>query len=167
MGGGQGAYRIWENMVKSLLKNKEHFDQAYIVTGPYLEKDDAIRLKKWAAELPWLHVLEYVPNMMAWMAASNLFIGAAGSNMLGEILATKCNAIVIPRQVREVEQKIHSALLKERGFVRVCDLEGVYDGKLDQQIYDGLQEPIAFRQSIQMNGTSAYSDILNLNKILV
>ncbi|MCE0445432.1 hypothetical protein LT493_11620 [Streptomyces tricolor] len=66
--------------------------------------------------------------MMVWMAAADLFVGAAGAGMLSEILAVGCNSVVIPRQVRESEQHIHAQLLADRGLVRMCDLPEVLSG---------------------------------------
>lgn len=166
MGGGQGAFDIWKSVITALKTNEKSFDKAIVVTGPYLELNESIELNKLASEIPWLQVIKYVPNMTTWMTASDLFIGAAGSNMLGEILATGCNSIAIPRQVREAEQRIHSALLEQKGILRVCNLEDVLEGKLDKIVNDGLNEAIIPNNNLMLNGASRYADLLSkLSKV--
>jgi len=155
MGGGQGAYKIWEKIIvasKKLSGEKE----VYLITGPYLEFDDKQRLEDIAKEFEWLHLITYVPDMKVWMAASDLFIGAAGSNMIGEILAVGCNAILVPRQVREVEQHVHAKILSDKKIVRMCELQEVYDGKLDTLMEEGLKEPLSGEHTILMNGSDRY-----------
>lgn len=160
MGGGQGALQIWNSMIDALSKQKHMFDRAVIVTGPYLEADSEIELKKIALYHPWLEIKKYVPNMTTWMKASDLFIGAAGSNMLGEILSTGCNSITIPRQVREVEQLIHSSILADKGIVRVCSMEQLFDNRLGKIIDEALREPIINYNNVRLNGANRYADYL-------
>ena len=95
------------------------------------------------------------------MTASDLFIGAAGSSMLGEIISTSCNAIVIPRQVREIEQYIHSRELSKREIVRMCSLTDTLDGKLNSLISEALENPLdSSNHSIKINGLKDYSTLI-------
>ncbi len=160
MGGGQGAIDIWTSILNGLKKNSEYYDEAYIITGPYLESEDFIKLKELEHEVKGVHVIRYVNNMQTWMSASDLFIGAAGSNMIGEVLATSCNAILIPRQVREVEQHVHSKILSDKGIIRMCELQDVLEGKINRVIYEGLTEPIKKKSGILMNGSDRYCGLL-------
>lgn len=160
MGGGQGAIDIWKNILEGLKENYAHYDEAYIITGPYIENDDFIKLKEVEHEIKGLHIIMYVNDMQKWMSACNLFIGAAGSNMIGEVLATNCNAILVPRQVREVEQHIHSKILADKGIVRMCGLEDVLNGEIGKVIYKGLTQPIHEKNDIYMNGLSRYCDLI-------
>ena len=157
MGGGQGAFSIWVSIIQALEMHLTKFDRAYLITGPYLEPDDSRELLKMATGLPWLKVIQYVPDMTAWMVASDLFVGAAGSNMLGEILATGCNAIAVPRQVRETEQLIHSSLLASKGLIRMCNLATALNGGLVGPICDGLDSPLRQRHNVLLNGVDRYA----------
>jgi predicted glycosyltransferase len=160
MGGGQGALPIWIAIVDALRARRADFDRAVIVTGPYLEPDDARSLGERVAAESWLTVRSYVDDMAAWMSASDVFVGAAGAGMLGEILASGCNAIVVPRQVREPEQRMHAALLGARGLVRVCELEDVLAGRLAELLADAARAPLAPDVPALVNGARRYPGLV-------
>ncbi|APR75946.1 Hypothetical protein A7982_01293 [Minicystis rosea] len=160
MGGGQGALPIWRALLDALIENRDAFDRAHLVAGPYLEAKDRATLSEVIATLPWARLVSYEPDMAAWMAGADLVIGAAGSNMLGEILANGCNAIAIPRQVREPEQHIHSTLLAERRLVRACGLESVLAGGLGPVVAEALREPHRPQSDLLMNGAHRYAQYL-------
>ena len=105
--------------------------------------------------------MEYVSNMQTWMTASDLFIGAAGSSMLGEIISTSCNAIVIPRQIREIEQYIHSYELSKKGLLRVSSLKETCEGKLEKLILEAIKEPIdSSKHNINIDGLKNYPSLI-------
>jgi len=160
MGGGQGALPIWRAVLDALATNRDAFDRACLVTGPYLEAADRAALIEATAELSWLRLVSYEPDMTAWMVGADLVLGAAGSNMLGEILANGCNAVVIPRQIREPEQRIHSTLLAERRLVRACALESVLSGGLVGVVAEALREPLRPRGELSMDGGHRYATYL-------
>jgi predicted glycosyltransferase len=144
MGGGQGAGAIWQAITESLLSLAKHWDRALLITGPYLEDDAFVSLERaWSTE-PRGRVEQFEPRLAIWMKACNLFIGAGGSNMLGELLGSSCNALVIPRQVRETEQAIHTARLEELGLVRTISMTDVTSDKenLRTAILHALHNPL-------------------------
>lgn len=161
MAGGQGALDIWMKIYDALMVCQDSFDECYFITGPYLEYESKITLKSIQESNVKIKVIEYVSNMQKWMTASDLFIGAAGSSMLGEIISTSCNALVIPRQVREIEQYVHSCELTKRGIVRMSSLSETMDGKLNGLIPNALDDPLdSGKHSIHINGLKNYSTLL-------
>lgn len=70
----------------ALMLCQDSFAECYFITGPYLEYESKIMLKSIQENNNKIKVIEYVSNMQKWMTASDLFIGAAGSSMLGEII---------------------------------------------------------------------------------
>ena len=161
MGGGQGAWPIWEALVEALKSNRSEFDQALLVTGPYLEADAVERLLTATRNLDGVEVVSYHGDITALMKASDLFIGAAGANMLGEMIGTGCNAIAIPRQVREPEQILHSGILAERGLMRRSVLPDVLAGSLAELIHTALSSPIdASAHKILLGGARRYPALL-------
>lgn len=161
MAGGQGALNIWKKIIEALHTNRGHFDICYLITGPYLEYESKMILKKIGQDIPQICVMEYVSNMQTWMTASDLFIGAAGSSMLGEIISTSCNAIVIPRQIREIEQYIHSYELSKKGLLRVSSLKETYEGKLEKLILEAIKEPIdSSKHNINIDGLKNYPSLI-------
>lgn len=163
MGGGQGCIKIWEQIVNAIKKNMHLWDKVILITGPYLEQKDYVRLCEAVKQESKVQVLRYSSNMKNWMKASNLFIGAAGANMLTEILSTQCNSIVIPRQISESEQLIHAGLLEKRKAVRMCTLEDIYQGKLDKMVREAMLSPINIENvNIKMGGANNYYKYLRL-----
>ncbi|UUN30828.1 glycosyltransferase family protein [Streptomyces sp. FIT100] len=160
MGGGQGAMPLWTALIDALAERSTEFDRARLVTGPYLEPADAEALRERAAPLPWLEIVSYEPSMMTWMAAADLFIGAAGANMLSEVLAVGCNSVVIPRQVRESEQRIHARLLANRGLVRMSDLDEVLSGAVGPTLTEALREPLSPKAGHLLGGARRYAALL-------
>jgi DNA-binding transcriptional regulator YhcF (GntR family) len=45
-------------------------------------------------------VVRYDPDLIGWMLVSDAFVGAAGHNTIGEVLAAGANAILVPRHLR-------------------------------------------------------------------
>jgi len=160
MGGGQGTLPIWLAVMAALDSVRSRFDRAVLVTGPYLEPGHAAALSARTADKDWLELRDYVSDLPAWMAASDLFVGAAGSNTLGEILAARCNAVVIPRQVAEPEQRIHARLLAGRHLVRMCDLPAVLSGSLAHVLAEAIDDPLAPGIAVALNGARRYPQLL-------
>ncbi|MFD5474441.1 glycosyltransferase family protein [Streptomyces sp. NPDC127105] len=143
MGGGQGAEDLWRALSAALHRHRSLFDHALLVTGPYLEPDAQRALhQQWDSD-PAVDIRAYEPDLLPWMRAADLFVGAAGANSLGEVLATGVNAVTIPRQVREIEQQVHSRRLHDLGLLRRVDLPDVLTGALDHAVPLALTEPLA------------------------
>jgi predicted glycosyltransferase len=143
MGGGQGAGNVWRALSAALRARRGMFDRALLVTGPYLEPGDQAALRQlWEGDAA-VEIRAYEPGLMPWMRAADLFVGAAGANALGEVLATGANTIAIPRQIREIEQQVHARRLDELGLVRTAGLPDVLDGALHRMIPLALTEPLA------------------------
>ncbi|MGY3056226.1 putative glycosyltransferase [Streptomyces sp. TE3672] len=142
MGGGQGAGDVWRALSAALHGRRGMFDRALLVTGPYLEPEDLRALRQlWKSDSA-VEIRAYEPGLLPWMRAADLFVGAAGANALGEVLATGANAIAIPRQIREIEQQVHAQRLHDLGLIRRAGLPDVLDGVLDQMIPLALTEPL-------------------------
>lgn len=142
MGGGQGAGELWQALSRALTTRRHAFDRALLVTGPYLEPTDLRALQQYWADDTAVEVRAYEPDLKPWMRAANLFIGAAGANMLGEVLATAANTIAIPRQIREVEQQVHSQRLHQLGILRKIGLAEALAGALDTEVARALVDPL-------------------------
>ncbi|MGW1123868.1 glycosyltransferase family protein [Streptomyces sp. NPDC002526] len=142
MGGGQGAGNVWRALSEVLRDRRDLFDRALLVTGPYLEPADERGLRQLWENDPAVEVRSYEPDLLPWMRGSDLFVGAAGANALGEVLATGANALVVPRQVREIEQRVHSQRLQELGLLRMVDLPEVLNGALDRAVPLALTDPL-------------------------
>ncbi len=160
MGGGQGAGSIWSAVARALRTHRGAFDRAVLVTGPYLEQDALRAFREEVADLCGVHVETYDGDLPQAMKGADLFVGAAGSNMISEVLSVGANAVLIPRQLRESEQSIHVRLLADRGLVRTAGLQQVLDGTLDDLLAEGLAAPLAPDVPHLLGGARRYAGIL-------
>ncbi|GAA1951019.1 glycosyltransferase family protein [Kitasatospora viridis] len=160
MGGGQGALELWRRIVTALVANRRSLDRALLVTGPYLEPEAAAELRRLAEAHPWISVVEFSPGMPDLMRACDVFIGAAGSNMIAEALSAGSNTVLIPRQVREVEQQVHARLVRDRGFARMCDRAEVLAGDLDEVLGEALRAPLQPEAAGLLGGARRYPKLV-------
>ncbi|MGW2986265.1 glycosyltransferase family protein [Streptomyces goshikiensis] len=146
MGGGQGAGDLWRALSTALAAHRARFDRALLVPGPYLEPAELEALRRfWAGQEPGgpdVTIASYQEDLPTWMRAADLVLGAAGSNMLGEILAASANAVVIPRQIREIEQQVHAERLQQRGLLRQVPLTAALCGALTGALHEAFTDPL-------------------------
>jgi predicted glycosyltransferase len=161
MGGGQGAGHIWAAVVQSLRANRRAFDRALVVTGPYLEDAALRQVQAESAHLDGTTVVTYDDDLPTAMKGADLFVGAAGSNMISEVLSVAANAVLVPRQLRESEQSIHVGLLGRRGLVRTAGLQQVLDGALDDLVGEALAHPLAPDVPHLLGGARRYPQVLD------
>ena len=140
-GGGQGTEPIWQSILRSLSKIQKQFDYAYLSAGPYLEIDAFERLQAQVSQHPnwiWTRLLN---PLTAWIKASDLFIGSGGYNSLAEIIATGANSLIIPRQLNEREQEIHTTKLYNLNVLRIANLDTILNHDLSSLLETCLKEP--------------------------
>ena len=140
-GGGQGTEALWHALLNGLERISPRFDLGYFAAGPYLEGDAYERLRQRITVHPgwsWARLLDPLP---VWMAASNLFIGSGGYNSLAEVMSMNTNALIIPRQLKEREQALHTARLAKLGMLRVADLETIVQSDTSVLLEMCLREP--------------------------
>ena len=124
-GGGQGTEPIWHAIMNGLARINKLFDGAYFAAGPYLEAGAFQRLQMRVAEHANWHWTRLLDPLPAWMKASDFFIGSGGYNSLTEVIATGANALIIPRQLNEREQVLHTTRLADLLLLRKVSLETV------------------------------------------
>ncbi len=140
-GGGQGTEPIWQSILSGLSKVQRHFDYAYLSAGPYLEAGAYERLHTQVSLHPnwiWTRLLNSLPT---WIKASDFFIGSGGYNSLAEVIATGANALIIPRQLNEREQELHTTRLANLNILRIANLETILSQDLNSLLEICLSEP--------------------------
>ena len=141
-GGGQGTEPIWQSILRSLSKIQKQFDYAYLSAGPYLEIDAFERLQAHVSQHPnwtWTSLLN---PLTTWIKASDLFIGSGGLNSLAEIIATGANSLIIPRQLNEREQEIHTTKLYNLNVLRIANLETILNHDISSLLETCSKNPI-------------------------
>lgn len=161
-GGGQGTETLWSAVLSALEAIASSFDAAYFAAGPYLEADAYARLQNEVALHPnwrWTRLLDPLP---LWIQASDLFIGSGGYNSLAEVLATKANALIIPRQLNEREQLLHATSLAKLEALRLLDLETALHENIAPMLEMCLHKPfpIARQLPIRTDGAAANARLI-------
>lgn len=154
MGGGQGAADIWHAALKAVAPLG--FDTVHCVLGPYLEPELRDHIVAAGSRVRGFEAVDFSVDLPLWLCSADLVVSAAGAGGLGEILATGANAVVIPRQLREAEQRIHARRLEELGLVRMVDLADIGGDRLRTQIECAMARPLAGRHTaLRCDGATA------------
>lgn len=140
MGGGQGAGPIWSTLLKALLR-VPGADRILLFPGPYLEPSARSALAQLAVADPRVRILDPVDDLRPYLAAADLFVGAAGASTISEVLACRANALLVSRQLQEKEQEIHAQLLARHGHVRALRLEEWTEHRILTEAVSALDEP--------------------------
>jgi predicted glycosyltransferase len=155
-GGGQGTEPIWQSILRSLSTIQKHFDYAYLSAGPYLEPGAYERLHTQVSQHPnwtWTRLLH---PLLAWIKASDFFIGSGGYNSLAEVIATGANALIIPRQLNEREQELHTSILADLNILRIANLGTVLSEDLTPLLEMCMAEPYPCNSDIEIATDGAY-----------
>jgi predicted glycosyltransferase len=140
MGGGEGAIELWRAISEAAHRQGDAFDRIHFVTGPYLNATSYAEVAE-LAQRAGARVVRYEPRLEMFAAASDVFLAAAGANMIGEILANRANAILISRQVHESEQRLHAQILRDLGYVRTLDRTEVTADRMSRALSDAICDP--------------------------
>ncbi len=165
-GGGQGTEPIWQAILSNLSKIQKHFDYACLSAGPYLEAAAYQRLQTQVLQYPnwtWSRLLDPLP---AWIKASDFFIGSGGYNSIAEIIATRANALIIPRQLNELEQEIHAQKLASLHVFRIADLDTILNKDLSQLLETCLEEPYPQNLALPIATNGAQRSARLIEKLL-
>jgi predicted glycosyltransferase len=160
MAGGQGSISIINNFLRNVEKLRSEFDRCILLPGPYLEKSDFEGLCLHVAGDAWIEVHRYVSEMRNWMTAADVFVGAAGSSMISEVLSTGIHALLIARQRFEAEQEIHATFIQERGLISKLSLDAAESEDYSDLILDCREKSRQRRHSVRMDGARTYCRIV-------
>ena len=160
MGGGQGAQDIWLRILEALIELQRQYDVAYLITGPYLEENAYFNIKEKISGRDKFILSKYEQQLITWMKACDVFIGAGGANMLGEVLANRINAVIIPRQLRESEQEIHANLLAKQKIIRKLNRLQLEQGLLNEILKEALNNPLDAEHQLLMNGAERSAELI-------
>ncbi len=116
VGGGQDGYRVAEHFLRATFPAGK---EGIILTGPFMNPEEVERLQNLCSTCPWLHLMQRLaePTLLYQYAEGVVCMG--GYNTIGEVLALKKPALVIPRVQPRKEQWIRAERLAELGLVDV------------------------------------------------
>jgi predicted glycosyltransferase len=160
LGGGEGTVELWRQVLAAIELNANQFDRAVLVAGPYMRDDEYAELAT-AVRDERVSCQRYRPDVASLIQAADLFIGAAGSGTVAEVLAARANAILIPRLVIDAaEQELHAARLAALGLIRTRSRADVCSQGLTDLVAAALAEPVQPITADLLGGPSRYRDLL-------
>jgi predicted glycosyltransferase len=130
-----------------------------LLAGPHLPGEDYAAL---AAGLPSGVALErFRADFRAMLCRCRLSISQAGYNTTLDILRARARAIVVPfASAGETEQAMRSALLAERGILRVVPEASLDGASLAAAIDAALRSPSYETQAIALDGAARTAELV-------
>lgn len=108
-GGGEDGHHVLSAAVSAMeLLPRNHRVRALIVAGPELSGRQATDIRLAAQNRTEIQVVEFLEDMMGFIAASDLVVSMAGYNTICELLTVRKKAIIVPRVKPVEEQKIRA-----------------------------------------------------------
>ena len=108
-GGGEDGLHVLSAAIDAMQRLPAgHRIRALIVAGPELGSRQAAEVHAASLACPHIQVVEFIDDMMGYIAASDLVVSMAGYNTVCELLTVGRRAIIVPRVRPVEEQKIRA-----------------------------------------------------------
>ena len=166
-GGGEDGFALLDAYVSALSLLGDRGDvTSLIVTGSDMPLPQKSEIERRCAGMPHARVLEFVDDMMAYMAAADLVVSMGGYNTLCEIASARRRAVIVPRAKPVLEQSIRAERFAARGLVAALDPDQLSPSTLATAVLAELQragrsEP-RFDTELDMNGLPRISRFLSM-----
>lgn len=137
-GGGKHSYPFFQAVVQACRARPKINGQTirlHLITGPYFSNEDQQALEELACGSDWVSSVKFVPNMVDYIGAADLFIGTGGYNTMTEIMVAQKPSIIVTRmQVDSIEQSLRTKLFETLG---ICD-SVTWDDNLAARLEDRM-----------------------------
>lgn len=163
VGGGEDARDALELVKKALrLRRLEGFS-ALVTTGPMCPQSVRQSLSELQTDSN-IRIIDFVDDLPALIAASNLVLSMGGYNSLSELLAYGRRGIVLPRIQPRREQLVRATFLANMGFVTKVDPSKCSPLDLREMIEASLREsdePISERRHmVKLDGGRIAAELI-------
>ncbi len=126
-GGGRRAFDLYKSAIlaKKYIRS-ECTTIMVVITGPYADEDELSALKAIAAEVGSIKVIEFVPNMLDFIAAADVFVGSAGYSSMAEMVVSRTPSIIVPRkELISQEQSLRAKMFSDLGLCQTIKWEDI------------------------------------------
>lgn len=121
-GGGEDGYALIDAYLNALPQlPTDGSIKSVIVTGSDMPPEQKAEIERRGASLPHVSVLEFVDDMMAYMAAADLVVSMGGYNTFCEIASARRHAVIVPRSKPVLEQSIRAERFAARGLLSAVE----------------------------------------------
>jgi predicted glycosyltransferase len=128
-GGGDGEGLI-EWVLRAYENEPRQLYPALLVLGPFMQPERQAEFMERAGHLDNVEAITFDAQMEALEANAVGVVAMGGYNTFCEILSLDKRAIIVPRVVPRLEQKIRAERAQELGLVRMLEDDGQYDPKV-------------------------------------
>ena len=143
-GGGADAYPLMSTLLDTLTTVQQQQPTVYVlITGPFMpahqRQDLQQRAEGLRAQNLHLHVLTSMNDTYSYLQAADLVVAMAGYNTTVEILQTGRRAILVPRRGPSAEQRTHTRLFANLGWIDTLDPDDLSIDNLAMLVKRNLQ----------------------------
>ncbi len=162
-GGGDGRHLV-ESYLEGLarrgpegLGDRVH---SLVVCGPEMDADVRQRVRLRHGHRRDVSIIDFTPDLVTTMAASDVVVGMGGYNTVCEVLSLAKPAVIMPRRAPRLEQWIRCTRLADLGLVRVVHPEHDPAGALMREVGAALVAPPPPATSLNLAGLSTLDQLL-------
>ncbi|MBU6258354.1 MAG: hypothetical protein KGO01_08040, partial [Burkholderiales bacterium] len=140
-GGGGDGHFLMDAYLQGLCRGTPNDFYSVIVTGPLMPGAESEALQAAAAGRDDVEIVSYTTEPMPSIRAADLVVSMAGYNTCVELLAARKKAILVPRSVPRMEQKLRAGLLAELGLCEAVDPDDALAATLAARVPRALAAP--------------------------
>jgi len=160
--GGQGwdGFPVLDAYLRALeCLPKDQEVHSILFTGPDMPPEQCDILRQRCHRVasshpgsPHIRLLEFSPQLLDYMAVSDVIVTRGGYNTVTEILSLGKQAIVIPRISPNREQFIRAALFERKGLIRMLHPDQLSPEALAEALLVAFSAPPLLRQHLEAEG---------------
>ncbi|MGD1899280.1 MAG: glycosyltransferase family protein [Phormidesmis sp.] len=168
-GGGRHGYSLLSAVISVSSLLRERFaHHIYIFAGPFMPKEDFLKLQQAAADKSNVTLRRYTNQLLSYLTQADLSINLGGYNTTMNLLSTGVRSLLLPslNPSQTAEQRIRAEKLASLGVVNLLSAEDLAPERLMGAIASTLtQRPAPHRIDLQgASNTASYLRNLLIKK---
>jgi predicted glycosyltransferase len=147
LGSGRIGFPVLDSYVRALAQFPNELNLFSLVVGgpslPIDQRDIIVRQCEAISSrypLRRVHFVDFLPNLLDYMAAADVVVSMGGYNAVTEILRLGKCAVVVPHASSHDEQLIRASLLENFGLIRMIHPDQLSPQRLVENILAALQD---------------------------
>ncbi len=164
-GGGEDGLHVLSASIEAIQQIQAYQRiRGLIVAGPELGCKQATQINMAAQACAGIEVVEFIDDMMGYIAASDLVVSMAGYNTVCELLTVGRKAIIIPRVKPVQEQKIRAERMASLSMFTTILPDVLTPGLLAEAMTRQLEtdtEETYLTREIDLGALPRISDLFN------
>jgi predicted glycosyltransferase len=156
-GGGADGFPILRCVLEAVARPEAARFDWLLVGGPLMPIEDRRRLRELVPSGVPVRFVDWVEDLVDYVAAADVVVSRAGYNTVCEILSVGRPAVLIPRvevdgRADHAEQRLRAEALSRRGLARMIHPVDLTPDRLIEAIEDLLDRPLGPAQPLDLDG---------------